>query len=477
MIDILLINPQEQGGFFERMPPLGLAHIASNLEKHNYSVNIVDLEVELKNIDYWLSTLQPRCVGISGTSHTRFESFRLARKVKKFNQEIKTIYGGVHATFTAHDALHNNKDIDYVVRGEGEQVVPDLLGTIKNEKELTHVPGITYRDKHGIVDNQPAQRIKNLDALPKPAYHLLAMNAYSLDMPFLHRRGISTITSRGCTAKCTFCSASRMFDHQITTHSPSYVLDEIALLFSTYGFEGVKIFDSTLTMKRDHIDAFCDEILRRGFVFPWECEIRVGTVDQELLVKMKKAGCYYVNFGIESASQRVLNLMRKGFAVEEAEKLLLLCRDVGLKTKVFFSFGHIGETMADVEKTFSFIDTHRQLITTVASGAGVRIYPGTYLETYARAHGLLPSDFKWSTSYDDKRLGAILQTPCVPVLIQPQLGFDELEKIALRIYSRRFSGWQGLKRGITKITDKDKLKKLWQLIKLHFRNTVKKPRS
>jgi anaerobic magnesium-protoporphyrin IX monomethyl ester cyclase len=477
MIDILLVNPQEKGGFFERMPPLGLAHIASNLEKYNYSVNIVDFEVEKENIDYWLNTLQPQCVGISGTSHTRFEAFKLAREVKKFNQEIITIYGGVHATFTARDTLKNIKEIDYVVRGEGEQVVRDLLDFVKKGTDPTHVTGITYRDKNNIVENRLAQRIENLDTLPKPAYRLLNMNAYALDMPFLHKKGISTITSRGCTAKCTFCSASRMFDHQITTHSPSYVLDEIGLLFDTYGFEGVKIFDSTLTMKRNHIDKFCDEILRRGFVFPWECEIRVGTVDQELLVKMKKAGCYYVNFGIESASQRVLNLMRKGFTVEEAEKLLLLCRDVGLKTKVFFSFGHIGETMADVEKTFSFIDTHEQLITTVASGAGVRIYPGTYLETYARDNGLLPADFQWSKPYDDRRLESILQTPCVPLLIQPQLGFDELEKIALRIYSRRFSGWQGFKRGITKITDKDKLKKLWQLVKLRFRNIVKKPGS
>jgi anaerobic magnesium-protoporphyrin IX monomethyl ester cyclase len=477
MIDILLVNPQEKGGFFERMPPLGLAHIASNLENHNYSVKLVDFEVNKKNLDYWLNTLQPQCVGISGTSHTRFESFRLAREVKKFNRDIVTIYGGVHATFTAYDTLKNIKEIDCVVRGEGEHIVLKLLDTLKNNKKLSTVDGLSYRDGDTIKENRLAQRINNLDALPKPAYHLLNMNAYALNMPFIHKKGISTITSRGCNAKCAFCSASTMFDHRITTHSASYVLDEIALLFDAYGFEGIKVFDSTLTMKRNHIDAFCDEMLHRGFIFPWECEIRVGTVDQELLQKMKKTGCYYVNFGIESASQKVLNLMRKGFTIEEAEKLLLLCRDVGLKTKVFFSFGHIGETMADVEKTFSFIDTHRQLITTVASGAGVRIYPGTYLETYAQDNGLLPENFQWSTPYDDKRLESILQTPCVPILIQLQLGFDELEKIALRIYSRRFGGWQGLKRGITKVTDKDKLKKLWRLIKLRFKNIVKKPRS
>jgi len=236
----------------------------------------------------------------------------------------------------------------------------------------------------------------------------------------------------------------------------------------------VKIFDSTLTTKRDHVDSICDEVLRRDLKFPWECEIRVGTVDQELLEKMKNAGCYYVNFGIESASQKVLNLMRKGFAVEQAEELLNICDRVGIKTKVFFSFGHIGETMEDVKKTFDFIDKHKHKITTVASGAGVRIYPGTYLEEYALKNGLLPVDFKWSQPYDDERLETILQTRCVPVLIQKQLGFDEFEDIALRIYTRRFGGWKGFKLGIKKVTDKEKLKKLIRLLKIRFRHIFMK---
>lgn len=466
MIDILLVNPKEKGGFFERMPPLGLAHIASNLDIHGYSVKIIDFEVDDRDLNYWLYKFQPRFVGISGTSHTRFESFRLAKAVKKFNEEIITIYGGVHATFTAIDTLKNIKEIDFVVRGEAENIVLDLLNNFKYKSNVVLVKGLSYRDKGELKENRSAQRIKDLDVLPKPAYHLLNMNKYSLDMPFVNKRGISIITTRGCNAKCSFCSASRMFNHQITTHSSKYVLDEIEFLFRIYGFEGIKIFDSTLTMKRDHINDFCDEIIRRGLIFPWECEIRVGTVDQELLEKMKNAGCYYVNFGIESASQRILNCMRKGFTIEEAEELLLLCNNVRIKTKVFFSFGHIGETMKDVEDTFAFIDKHEKYITIVASGAGVRIYPGTYLETYAYQNALLRKNFSWSQSYNDKRLETILQTRCVPVLIQPQLGFAELENIALRIYSRRFSGWKGFKRGIKKIMDGDKLKKLWQLMKL-----------
>jgi len=122
MIDILLVNPKETGGFFEKMPPLGLAHIATSLERHGYSVKIIDFEVEDKDLCHWLSQYQPQFLGISGTSHTRFESFKLAKKAKSFNKKIVTIYGGVHATFTAFDALKNIKEIDFVVRGEGEKM-------------------------------------------------------------------------------------------------------------------------------------------------------------------------------------------------------------------------------------------------------------------------------------------------------------------------------------------------------------------
>ncbi|GAI31596.1 unnamed protein product, partial [marine sediment metagenome] len=200
MIDILLVNPKEKGGFFEKMPPLGLACIAANLERYDYSVKIVDFEVEDKDLHYWLDEFQPKILGISGTTHTRFESFRLAKQAKDFNKEITTIYGGVHATFTAFDTLTNVKEIDCVVKGEGEHTVLGLIDAFKRNKSIAGLTGITYRSDNGIKENPPAQRINPLDSLPNPAYHLLDMNKYSLDMEFVNKKGISIITSRGCLA-------------------------------------------------------------------------------------------------------------------------------------------------------------------------------------------------------------------------------------------------------------------------------------
>ncbi len=471
MIDVLLVNPREKGGFFEKMPPLGLAYIAACLEKNDFSVRIVDFELDKNSLTHWLRRYQPRFLGISGTTHTRFESFSLAQKAKKFNTEIITVYGGVHATFTALDTLQNVRAIDYVVRGEGEHTMVRLVDALMRNQPAERVLGIAYRDGDNICETKSAERIEDLDSLPRPAYHLLDMTQYALNMEFVQRKGISTITSRGCNARCTFCSASRMFDYKVTTHSAARVLNEVEYLFEEYGFQGLKIFDSTLTTQREHVSSLCNEITRRKLDFPWECEIRVGTVDLELLRRMKDAGCYYVSFGIESASHNVLNVMRKGFTVEQAEELLNMCSAIGMKTKVFFSYGHIGETMDDVAKTFDFVNRHQDKMTTIASGAGVRIYPGTYLEEYAHTYGLLPKGFQWSKPYSEPRLAGILQASDVPVLTQPQLGFRELEDIALKIYGKRFGGWQGFKRGMSKVTDIQKWKKLMQLAKIRLKRT------
>ncbi len=470
MIDVLLVNPREEGAFFEKMPPLGLAYIAATLEKHGYSVRIVDFEVEDGTLPVWLDEYQPRYLGISGTSHTRFESFRLAREAKHYLPDIITIYGGVHATFTGLSTLQHIEDIDYVVCGEGEHTIVQLLDQLAIGKEPKGVRGICFRKNGIIVETLKADRVQPLDSLPRPAYHVLDMERYSLDMEFLDSKGISLLTSRGCFAKCSFCSASQMFGHQVTTHSARRMLDEIEFLFNTFGYQGIKLFDSTFTMKPDHVYEFCEEIKRRQIDFPWECEIRIGTVGRDMLERMRGAGCYYVNFGVESGSQRVLDLMRKGITVEQAEEVLYLCNEIGLRTKVFFSFGHIGETMDDVDKTFRFIDKHEKEITTLASGAGVRIYPGTFLETYARDKELLAHGFEWSLPYDDDRLEKVLQTRSIPVLIQPQMGYDELERIAVKIYKRKFKGWRGFKKGITKVTDPEKLRKLKHLAQIRLKN-------
>jgi anaerobic magnesium-protoporphyrin IX monomethyl ester cyclase len=475
MTDILLVNPKEGSGFFEKMPPLGLASIAAYLEKNGFSVRIHDAEIESGKIEELLSEIHPRFVGISGTTHTRFESFEIARRVKRHNPDIVTVYGGVHASFTATDTLRYIPEIDYASKGEGEKTFTEFIQKHDRGENFRTVRSLAYREGSGVAENPGPSRL-DLETLPRPAYHLLNMKRYSVKMEFCGQKGISLITARGCLARCSFCSASRMFDHLVTTRTSANVVDEIEFLFNEYGYTAIKIFDSTFTADRGHVTQICDEILDRKLSFPWECEIRIGTVDRQLLEKMRSAGCYYVDVGVESGSQKVLNLMRKGITVEEAEETINMCHEAGLKIKAFFSFGHIGEYPEDAEKTFQFIDRNRSKITLLACGAGVRIYPGTYLEAYARTNNFLPQDFEWNRPYHDEWLANIFQTTTIPVLLQPQLGKSELENIALRIYNQRYQGWAGFKKGLKKITDPAKLKKLPKYLKLRVRESLK-PRN
>jgi len=472
MTDILLVNPKEASGFFEKMPPLGLASIAAQLEQSGFSVRIFDNEIETRKLEEWLAETQPRFVGISGTTHTRFESFDIARRVKRFNRDIITVYGGVHASFTASDTLRYISEFDYVIKGEGEKTFTEFIRKHDQGENFRTVRGLAYREGCGVLENLNPSRL-DLESLPRPAYHLLNMKRYSVKMEFCGKKGISLITARGCLARCSFCSASRMFDHLVTTRTAAGVVDEIEFLFKDYGYSAIKIFDSTFTADRGHVIQVCDEILKRKLNFPWECEIRIGTVDRELLEKMRSAGCYYVDVGVESGSQKVLNLMRKGITVEEAEETINMCHETDLKIKAFFSFGHIGEYPEDAEKTFQFIERNRSRISLVACGAGVRIYPGTYLEAYARTNNYLPPDFEWNRPYNDEWLANIFQTATIPVLLQPQLGKNELENIALRIYNQRYQGWAGFTKGLKKMTDPAKLKKLPKYLKLRVRESLK----
>jgi len=473
MIDILLVNPRERRGFFEKMPPLGLASLAAVLESGSIGVAIADFEIEHEPLENLLNRGQPRFLGISGTTHTRFESYDLARRAKRHSPDIVVIYGGVHASFTGRETLTAVPEIDYVIRGEAERSLPALIAAKREGSDLRSIPGLVYRDDGGIKENKRSPRM-DLESLPRPAYHLLNMKKYSLNMKFVKERGISLITSRGCLARCSFCSASRMFDHLVTTRTATTTVDMIEFLFREYGYSGIKVFDSTFTADRDHVISVCDEIVRRGLKFPWECEVRVGTVDRPLLETMRNAGCYYVDIGVESGNQKVLNLMRKGITVEEAEDTIRLCHDAGLKIKAFFSIGHIGENIADAEKTFELIERNRPMIDQIACGAGVRIYPGTYLEDYCQTNKLLPPDFSWTAPYEEKWLANIFQDTTVPILLQPQLGKAELESVVLRIYNQRFPGLRGFARGLGRMTEPGRLRKLPKFIQLKARDAMRR---
>jgi radical SAM superfamily enzyme YgiQ (UPF0313 family) len=432
--DVLLLHPAEQGITFGGMPPLGMAWITSFLQSKGVSTTLVDLQVTEKSIEALLQKHRPHVVGIGGTSHTRFESFSVAHRVRAYDPAILVLYGGSHATFTPEDTLVHISDIDIVVRGEGEQTTLNVVSkALKGNINFSDIPGISYRKNESIVHNPEVGRISNLDILPFPYRDPEAIQRYNLQLDFLNIPAASVMSSRGCPVNCSFCSASAMFGTQLTLRSAVNVVDEIELLLKEYHYQGVKFFDSTLTLNRNHVEAICAEIQKRNLKFPWECEIRVNGMTRDLLRIMRDSGCYYVDFGVESASPSVLKAMHKSITLDHVENVFRWTQELGILTKVFFTFGHIGETFDDARQTVEFMEKNAKYISVAATGIGVRIYPGTEVEHFARLSKYLRSDFSWSTTFLDQNIESLGNDPLVPILLQPQFGWKEFRKIEFRL--------------------------------------------
>jgi len=253
MVDVMLINPANTWEHHSSMPPLGIASVASVLEQTGLQVSILDQEVDQRPLEHLLLAEKPRVVGIGGTTHTRFRAFELAVAVKKTLPGTAVLYGGPHATFTAEDCLLNVPAIDAVVHGEGEYTTRDVVrAVIDGVSDLSGIPGISCRCGDHVVRSPPRDPIHDLDELPFPARHLLPMHRYRTTLEFREQLlATHVMTARGCPVNCTFCSASAMWGRRYRTRSPERAADEVEALIRDYGIAGLKIFDSTLTLRRD----------------------------------------------------------------------------------------------------------------------------------------------------------------------------------------------------------------------------------
>ncbi len=447
---ILAVHPREpELSVHEKMPPLGMLWLGGELIRAGHGVEFVDQQVDAREPARVAEEMRPPLALVGGTSHSRFASFEIASRIKEVSPNTTVVYGGPHATFTAGDTLGHVPAIDIIVGGEGEETCRELAdwsAAGAGPGDLGKIKGISYRDNGEIIHNPPRPAIEDLDALGAPARALVPMDRYWMKMDYLDDvAGASIMTARGCPIACTFCSASAMFGHTYRRRSSRAAVDEVEDLVANHGAGGIKIFDSTFTLSRRHVEGFCDELKRRGVDVPWECEIRVDDVDKELLARMQKAGCYYVDVGVESGSQRVLDYcVRKKITLEAAENVLRWSKELGLLTKVFFTLGHPGETYEDAKETNRFIRRNRKYIRISAYHAGVKIYPGTYVEKYARGNGLMPPGFRWSAPYVNEGQRKLFRSPDnIPILLQPGLGLDELRRLRIgfiltRVSSPRF---------------------------------------
>ncbi len=361
MLDILLINPNnsEISDFGEGiLPPLGICYISSYLKSKKIKSEVLDanaLNLSIQDILETVESKQPKIIGLTGTTPLILRIYKLASKIKESFPDIKIVVGGPHVSVLPERTLKECSSIDMIVRGEGEITSYELVTAIKNQSPFDGIDGLAYRKNEKVLLTSPQTRILNLDSLPFPDRSDLPIKKYMPSIKWFNRAPFATVmTSRGCPNDCVFCASKLILGRAVRFRSPQNVLKEIRELKNKYGIKEVMFYDDTFTLNKERIYELCDLFVKSNINITWGCLSRVDRIDEDLLSKMKEAGCHIMSYGVESGSERMLGIIRKNVKLDQIEKAIKTTKDVGIKTSASFVFGVPGETKESIEKTINF---------------------------------------------------------------------------------------------------------------------------
>lgn len=305
-----------------------------------------------------IRALSPDVVGISVLMDQCAASGHLAAQItKSIDPRIKVLMGGVYPTVNADVAIRD-ANVDFVVIGEGEYVLQQLLRHFAGAGPLPQ-RGLCYRQGDRIVDTGRAELIDDLDALPRPAYDLIDYTAYGFSAP---RKSVDAppclpfariITSRGCPFHCVFCQVGVISGHRFRPRSAAHVLDEIAWLKDRYGIQSFIFDDDNLLVDRARAVEIFQGMIDRGLAMPWNSiATAVFHMDEELVKLMRASGCRYVDVAIESGTPRVLKeIIRKPVDLARAKHMIGVLRENGIFVAANFIVGFPTETWEEIRES------------------------------------------------------------------------------------------------------------------------------
>ncbi len=373
---------------------LGLCYIASVLKSagfdvkiynadYLYDTNYINQKELLENYENYKNILQniqhplwqeikktvenfkPNIVGITALTGTYKSAENIAWIIKEFDHEIKVIIGGVHPTLLPDEVI-KNEWFDFVVRGEGEHTFLEIASGFKKE----NISGLTYRDANGLVVHNPDRPyIDDLDTIPFPARELYINEPERMDYGYI-------MTGRGCPFECTYCASKKIWNRKTRFRSEKNVIYELKQVRSRFNTISFYFIDDTFTINRKRAKRICQMIIDEGLDIEWICDTRVDTLDEELLHLMKKAGCTRVKIGVESGSDRILKLIKKGITKNQIRSAVSLIKEAGIDFTIYLMIGFPTETDSEVQETIRFA---RELDPKYYSLSILAPYPGTQI--------------------------------------------------------------------------------------------------
>ena len=348
----------------ELWPPLGLLYIASSLRARGRTdVQVLDAFCRNLTADGLVDEVvraRPDVFGINCSTHTFLSAIEALRRIHEARPETTLVMGGYHSTFAAERILRDYPFVDYVIKGEAERALPDLLDRLEAGQEPSDVEGISFLREGSLVE-QPLAVIKALDALPFPDRQLLG----DLEYGYFHEKIRLTfgkfttiVSSRGCPFACTYCSCAAFSQRRWRARSATNVVDELEGLYGQ-GYENVVFVDDNFTLKKSRVTEICDQIRRRKIHMRFYCEGRVDNAPYELLRTMKHAGFDVMYFGVESPTPHVLKYYKKGISSAQARKAVDDAKRAGMIVVTSFIIGAPVESREDIQHTIDFIRSLR----------------------------------------------------------------------------------------------------------------------
>lgn len=474
---ILLINPP-----FNRLKeidtssfPIGLGYIAAMLEKKGYYTRIYNANVgqetkefklydpinrsrshnkyvsALKNKDHYvwqeikkvIEDFKPDVVGITTTSEMYGSSVKVANLSKEVFPEVPVVLGGVHCTICP-DQVIKEKNVDIVVRGEGEYAMLEICNALKDKKSLDNIEGIAFKKAGEIITTPNREFIEDLDELPIPARHLLLH-------PEIPQSINVMLTTRGCPFDCTFCSSPFLWKRRLRQRKPENIIKEIKVLVDEFKVPHFRIWDDTFTANKENVIALCKLIIKAGIhkKVTWDISNRVDAINEETLKWLRKANCVKMGVGIEFGSEKMLKLSKKRITKDQIRKAAKLIRKNGFLFHSFWMMGFPEETKEDIKESIEFI---KELKPDCALVNIVTPHPATELHDQLVKMGILTADYDWKQPLD------------------PNIGFTKMPKEEFDAVAKEYFNTA---RYITERNPKAIMKKAW----LYRRRLYKDPKK
>ena len=340
--------------------PYGLLTIAAEAMSAGHEVKVFNLSTTLwREVETLISQTAADVYGISAFTANRRGMGAVAKLIRQHYPKAHITAGGPFVTALPRETLRYYSDIDTAVVGEGEQTFMELLDCLGAGRPVTGIAGSAWRQGGRIYLGLPRQRIRNLDELASP---------------FDYFSSHIVMTSRGCPGQCSFCGSITTWGKKLRFHSAEICLENFRKALARLPVPFITVKDDTFTAHRRRALAICDGIIASGMNFFWSCDTRADSLDEELLYKMRRAGCQRISLGVESGSPVILNTIHKDTAPEKVLEITRLARKYGIHVRYYMIIGNRGETPETVQQSIDLVRAGRPGYSMFYS---LSFYPGT----------------------------------------------------------------------------------------------------